>query len=122
VPVRGLTVVVAEPAPERLRAALTLALANAALGGRARVFCQGPAVALLAPPVGAPHDEDHVAAGLPTLAQMVDEGFGLGVELIACQSGLHLMGVGASTLDPRITFGGPVSLLQTLDEDRLLIA
>ena len=121
-PVRGLTVVVAEPAPERLRAALTLALANAALSGPARVFCQGPAVALLAPPIAAPHDGDHVAAGLPTLAGMIEEGFGLGVELIACQSGLHLMGVDATTLDPRIGFGGPVSLLQTLGEDRLLIA
>jgi predicted peroxiredoxin len=122
VPVRGLTIVVAEPAPERLRAALTLAMANAALGGQARVFCQGPAVALLAPPMTAPHDVDHVAAGLPTLAEMIEEGFGLGVELIACQSGLHLMGVDASTLDPRISFGGPVSVLQTLGEDRLLIA
>lgn len=121
-PVRGLTVVVAESAPERLRAALTLAMANAALGGRARVFCQGPAVALLAPPIAATHDVDHVIAGLPTLAGMVEEGFGLGVELIACQSGLHLMGVDAATLDPRTTFGGPVSLLQTLDDDRLLIA
>ena len=57
-----------------------------------------------------------------TLAEMIEEGFDLGVALIACQSGLHLMGVDASTLDPRIAFGGPVSLLQTLDEDRLLIA
>jgi predicted peroxiredoxin len=79
-------------------------------------------VALLTPPITAPHDIDHIAAGLPTLAEMIEEGFDLGVALIACQSGLHLMGVDASTLDPRIAFGGPVSLLQALDEDRLLIA
>lgn len=117
---RGLTLVVAEP--HRLRVALELAAAQAALGGRVRVFCQGEAVAALAPPMRAAHDADFAAAGLPTLAALFEEALGLGVEVLACQSGLTLMGVEADTLHPRIGYGGLVSLLQTLGEDRLVVA
>jgi predicted peroxiredoxin len=117
-PMRGLTVIVTTPA--RLRAALELAAANAALGGRARLFCQGEAVAALALPMRDPHDEDYRAAGLPALAELFEEALELGVEPIACQSGLALMGVTADRLDARVGYGGPVSVLQTLGEDRLL--
>jgi predicted peroxiredoxin len=116
---RGLTVVVAEP--HRLRVALEMAAATAALGGAARVFCQGEAVMALAPLRNA-RDLDHAAAGLPTLAGLFEEAAGLGVEVIACQSGLHLMGIDAATLDSRVRFGGLVSLMQTLGEDRLVVA
>jgi predicted peroxiredoxin len=115
--VRGLTFVALRPAS--LRAGLELAAANAALGGRGRVFCQGEAVAALAE-LRDPHDTDYAACGLPTLAELFDEALGLGVELIACQSGLLLMGVSADRLDARIAFGGTVSLLRTLGEDRLV--
>ena len=117
--VRGLTLVAARSGG--LRTALELAAANAALGGRARVFCQGEAVAALSP-LRDPHDADYSAAGLPTLAELFEEALGLGVEIIACQSGLALMGVRADTLDARIGFGGPVGLLQTLEDDRLVLA
>jgi predicted peroxiredoxin len=120
--VRGLTIVLGEPLPERFRTALTLAAANAALGGRTRLFCQSEAVALLRPPIVGPADEAHAAAGLPVLAALFEEALGLGVEVIACQSGLALTGIGAGALDRRIGFGGPVSLLQTLGEDRLVMA
>jgi predicted peroxiredoxin len=116
---RGLTVVVAET--HRLRVALEMAAAAAALGGAARVFCQGEAVVALAP-LRSARDADHAEAGLPTLAGLFEEAVGLGVEVIACQSGLHLMGIDAATLDPRIGFGGLVSLMQTLGDARLVVA
>jgi predicted peroxiredoxin len=119
--VRGLTIVMAESDAERLRAALTLAATNAALGGRTRVFCQSEAVRLLADR-SAPRDPAYVAAGLPSLAELFEEALGLGVEIIACQSGLHLTGIAADGLDPRIGYGGPVSVMQTLGDDRLLLA
>ncbi len=114
---RGLTIVAIRPGS--LRAALELAAAIAALGGRARVFCQGEAVTALAPLHDA-HDARHAACGLPTLIELFEEALGLGVEVIACQSGLLLTGIGADILDPRIGFGGPVSVLQTLGDDRLV--
>ncbi|WP_419827705.1 peroxiredoxin [Sphingomonas sp.] len=118
---RGLTVIVADRSSERLRAALTLAAAQAALGGRARLFCQGEAAAMLRPPIEGEGDEAHDRAGLPMLAELVEEALTLGVELIACQSGLALTGIDATTFDPRVGAGGPVGVLQSLGDDRLVV-
>ncbi|MDB5736789.1 MAG: hypothetical protein JWO65_457 [Sphingomonas bacterium] len=115
---RGLTLIVTKPAS--FRAALELAAANAALGGRARVFLQGEAVGALAPLIDQ-HDARYAACGMPTLAELFAAALDLTVEIIACQSGLALMGLTAATLDPRVTFGGPVSVLQTLGDDRLAV-
>lgn len=102
---RGLTLILVEDSPARFDAALMLAAAQAALGGRTRLFLQGGAVSALARP-------------LPAL---VEEAIALGVELIACQTGLADAGLSAANLDPRITCAGPVSLLQTLGEDRMVV-
>ena len=117
-PVRGLTVVAARP--EGLRAGLELAAANAALGGRARLFAQGEAVAALVLPIRDAHDPGYAGAGLPTLAELFEEALALGVAITACQSGLALMGLTADMLDARVGFGGPVGVLQALGEDRLV--
>ncbi|WP_156678381.1 DsrE family protein [Sphingomonas profundi] len=118
---RGLTIIVADAAPERFRTALSIAAAQAALGGGARLFLQGAAVALLRGGE-VPGDAAHAAAGLPALALLLEEALALGVTLVACQSGLHLAGLDAASLDPRIEQGGLVSLLQGLGDDRLLCA
>lgn len=117
---RGLTILVTGRDPERLRAGLTLAAAHAALGARTRLFAQDEAVEPLAPWARVPHDLDHAEVGLPTLAELIAAALDLGVEILACQSGLALMRLAADALDPRIGVGGTVSLLQTLGEDRLV--
>ena len=117
---RGLTIVVAEAAPARLRTALLLALAQAALGGRARLFCDGPAVALLRTPITAPDDAAQAAAGLPPLAMLVEEALAAEVRILLCQTGLHLAGLAADAFDPRLRFGGMVGLLAALEDDRLV--
>lgn len=106
---------------ERLRGALTLALAHGALGGTARLFLQLDAVRLLAPPVHAPNDADHIANGLPSLAALLDETLEAGIAIIACQSGLALARLDLSSLDPRIEAGGPVSFLQSSGADGRLL-
>jgi predicted peroxiredoxin len=118
---RGLTIVVAQASPDRFRTALTMAAAQAALGGRARLFLDGGAVALLRPPIRDDAEAQHRAAGLPTLGELLEEAFDLGVAIVACQSGLLLAGVAATDLDGRIGYGGMVGLLQQLDEDRLIL-
>jgi predicted peroxiredoxin len=119
----GLTIVLLTDDAERLRGALTLALAQRALGGECRLFLQLDAVRLLAPETEAPRDDIHVAHGLPRLASLIGEALDDGVTLVACQSGLALAGLEASRIDPRIEAGGPVSLLQSLaPEERLTIA
>ena len=68
---RPLTIIVTTPDAERLRGALTLAAAQAALGGGATLFLQLDAVALLRAPVAAPRDGAHRQAGLPSLPMLL---------------------------------------------------
>ncbi|WP_188063421.1 DsrE family protein [Sphingobium sp. KCTC 72723] len=120
---RAIRIVVTTPDAERLRGALVLAAAQAALGGAAALFLQLDAVALLRAPIVAPQDVAHRAAGLPDLATLLAEAQALGVTIIACQSGLALCGMAADVLPSGVEVGGPVGFLQATDEDaRLLFA
>ncbi len=108
---RGLTVVVATGDPDRLRAALTLACAAAALDARTRVYLHEAAVALLGQPHPAP-------PGLPTIDELRAMAVESGVRVIACQTGLALAGTSADALG--VDGGGMIELLATLGEDRLV--
>ena len=120
---RPLRIIVATADAERLRGALIVASAHAALGGAAALFLQLDAVGLLRAPIVAPQDDAHRAAGLPDLAAVLAEAQALGVAISACQSGLALCGMTAEDLPNGIDVGGPVGFLQaTDDEARLLIA
>ena len=120
---RELRIVVTTADAERLRGALVLASAQAAVGGAASIFLQLDAVALLRQPIAAPMDEAHAASGLPTLGALIGEAVALGVHISVCQSGLVLSEITAAMLPPGVATSGPVSFLQeTRDEDRLLFA
>lgn len=120
---RDLRIIVATADAERLRGALVLAAAQAALGGQAAIFLQLDAVSLLRQPIAAPEDAAHLAAGLPTLAMLIDEALGLGVIILACQSGLALSDLSAQDLPEGIEVSGPIGFLQGTDEQaRLLFA
>ncbi|HEX7852644.1 MAG TPA: peroxiredoxin [Sphingobium sp.] len=118
---RPLLLIATTDEAERLRGGLTVACAEAALGGAVRLFLQLDAVALLRPPVAAPRDGVHAAHGLPVLAALLDDALELGVEVIACQSGLALAGLEADALDPRIVMGGPVGVLAGNSADERLV-
>lgn len=114
----GLTVIVADATPDRIRTALTLATAQAALGERARVYFHEASVAALALPDS---DADRLAlAGLPDRAQLIEIARDSGVTLIACQTGLVLAGMTLDAL-PGFEGGGMVALLATLEDDRLVV-
>lgn len=118
----GLNIVVLTEDAERFRGALTLALAQAALGRSVRIFLQLDAVRLLRPSAQAPRDDEHAAHGLPTLAVLVGEALDADISVITCQSGLELAGLEAAAIDTRIEAGGPLSFLQACDErDRLVV-
>ena len=120
---RPLRIIVATADAERLRAALIVAGAHAALGGAAALFLQLDAVDLLRAPIAAPQDEAHRAAGLPDLAAVLADAQALGVMISACQSGLALCGMTAEALPPDVEVSGPVTFLQATDDDaRLLLA
>lgn len=118
---RGLTVVVADVSSERFRTALSLALAQAALGGRTRIFLQGEAVSIIRPPMVGWEDDAYADAGLPTLPQMFDEALALGVGVTVCQSAMQLMDAQPSDFDDRVDYAGMVSVMQELGDDRLVV-
>lgn len=110
---QGLTIIVAGPDPARFHAALSLAAANTALDRPTRIFLQADAVALLRAPIAAPDDARYTAAGLPSLGAMLTEALGLGVEIIACQSGLALASMAATDLPPSVEVSGLIDMLRT---------
>ena len=99
---RGLTLLIATADPTRLRAALTLASAHAALGGRTRVYFHEEAVPLL-------------ITGDPLIATALETG----ATLIACQTGLGAAGLEATALPPGVETGGLISVLAELGDDRM---
>ena len=117
---RGLTIIVVDVSSERLRGALSIAAAHAALGGNARVFLQGEAVGAIREPIQGWEDDAHEKAGLPALPVLFDEALKLGVRVIACQSGLQLTNARPEDFDARVEYGGLVSAMQELGEDRLV--
>ncbi|WP_109806122.1 DsrE/DsrF/DrsH-like family protein [Sphingosinithalassobacter portus] len=116
---RGLTIIVVSGDPERFRAALTLACAQSALGGGARLFAHEGAAALFV----AGEEEDAAALkthGLPTRSDLLAMAVEAGVSLIACQTGLAIAGHQATDLPPGVETGGMIDILATLGEDRLV--
>ncbi|MCW2336558.1 putative peroxiredoxin [Sphingobium sp. B2D3A] len=118
---RPLALVVVSADPSRLRAALSLARAEVALGSAARVFLQGEAAALLRTPIRAPQDAAWAAAGEPTLAQLLDDALDEGVAISLCQSGLAMAGVAADSLDSRVEITGPIAFLAAAGPDIRLL-
>jgi peroxiredoxin family protein len=97
---RGLTIVVVGADPARFDAALTLANAQAALGGRVRVYLHDAAVTL------------GMAGALGDAARE------LGVAFIACQTALDTHDV---ALADGVSGGGMVGLVADLGDDRLVV-
>ena len=117
----SLTILLAAEDAPRARAALSLALAQAALGGRVRLYAHERAVAAL---VAVPRaDDDSVVlaeSGLPDRCAMLTMAVESGVTLIACQTGLAMTGLTIGDLAQGIEAGGLVGLLATLGDDRLV--
>jgi predicted peroxiredoxin len=120
--VPGLNIVVAGEDEARLHAALSVAAAWAALDRPARIFLQSEAVALLrAPPREA--ERGRSEAGIPTLADLLEEAIALGASVTACQSGLALAGLSAADLPPGVDTGGLVDFLaSSRPDDQLMMA
>ena len=118
----GLSIIVAMAEGRRFCAALETAMAASALGQPARIFLQGDAVAMLRAPAAFAGDGARRAAGLPDLAALLGEAAAMGVDIVACQSGMALSGLTTDQIVPGITAGGPVAFLADVGPgDRLLV-
>lgn len=117
---RGLTIIIADVSSIRFRAALSLATAHVALGGKARLFLSGEAVSIIRAPISGWDDDDYTAIGQPEMLDLYGEALDAGIAFIVCQTGMALVGAEMSDFDPRVEAGGMVSLLATLRDDRLI--
>jgi predicted peroxiredoxin len=113
---QGLSIVVAARDPGRLRSALEVAAANAALGKPTRLFFQAQAVSLLKET-----GLGEVDLETPSLGEMLEETIALGVKVSACQTGLGLAGFAASSLPDGVETEGLLSFLAGRGDDQLLM-
>lgn len=117
----GLVIIVATGDPERFRTAMTIATAQAAVGGAVAVYCHEGSVALLARTPRADDRTDTLtAAGLPDRRALIALASETGVRLIACQTGLALHDLALADLVPDVESGGLVGLMATLGDSRLI--
>ncbi|WP_291738394.1 DsrE family protein [Bradyrhizobium sp.] len=114
---RGLSLVLGEANHARLHAALTLACAAAALGRPVRLFLHGEAVAALQPSRQWAGDAAYAASAMPSVAELLEGALEMGVTVMACQSGLHLCGIAATSLPEGVETGGMVAFLAGAGED-----
>jgi predicted peroxiredoxin len=117
---RGVAIIVTQDSMSQWRSALSIGSAVAASGARAQLHLHERAVTLVTHPPTDPDDGDYQRAGLPTLADLLETAFALGVLLSACQSGLALVGAASDSLDPRIAIGGLLEFLTSVNEDHLM--
>ena len=117
---QSLALIFAEANHARLHGGLSLALAAAALGRHVRLFFQGEAVCALQVGRHWAGDKSYKAGGLPLLSDLLDQVIGLGLPIMACESGIHLCGLSAPGLISGVETGGLVAFLADAREDELL--
>lgn len=116
-----LTLILISEDAARGRAALSIALAQSALGGAVQLYAHERAVAFFAK---APRADDDAAplaaAGLPDRRAMLAMATEAGVALIACQTGMALVGLGMDDLVAGVAPGGLISVLAQPQPHQLL--
>lgn len=117
----GLTIIIATADPARFRAALTLALTQAALGGRVRAYVHEEAVPMLARSPRIDDKSDQLAEnGLPDRLDLIAIALEADVEITACQTGMAIARLDIDDLVPGVDAGGMMALMSSLGNDQLV--
>ncbi len=116
-----LTLILAEPRDERVWTAFSLAASAAAQGRKVTMFLSGSAAEIGLRRYHAPGDSKRSAYCVATVAELLESCLELGVRLIACQTGLHLIEESADDLHIAIEAGGMVSALAADANTQLVV-
>jgi predicted peroxiredoxin len=108
---QSLTLIIAEPRDERVWTAFSLAASAAAQGRKVVLFLSGHAAAIGLQNYHAPGDSKRSAYCVATVAELFESCLELGVRIIACQTGLHLIEQSADNLHIAIEAGGVLTAL-----------
>ncbi len=116
-----LTIMLVAEDATRARAALSLALAAAALGRAVQIYAHERAVALLAHHPRPDDDSTMLsAAGLPDRCALLAMARENGIAITACQTGLAMTGLSISDLAAEVEAGGLVSVIAELGDDKIV--
>ncbi len=116
-----LTLIVAETRDERVWTAFSLAATAAAQGRKVALFLSGAAVEIGLRHYRAPGDSKRSAYCVATVAELFDSCIELGVRIIACQTGLHLIEQSAEALHIAVEPGGMMSALAAQDDAQIIL-
>ena len=112
-----LAIVISDPSHNRVHGALTLAAASAAIGQSVSLFFHGEAVTVLEEHRIWPADATLRSNGIPTVPELLHTALELGVNMMACTSGLHLCGMTAAVLPAGVEPGGMMAFLADAQKD-----
>jgi predicted peroxiredoxin len=104
---------------ERAHYALMTAAAAAAIGRRVTLFATNAGCRLLLDPTPLREDPREAAlhaAGVATLAELLEAVDALGVRRIACEAGLRVEGLSGAALAPGVEVAGLVTFLAAAGE------
>lgn len=118
---QDLALIIADLGHARLHAGLSLAATAAAAGRTVRVFCHAEGVALVQPGRVWKEDATYRAAGLPTIADLLETALDLGVAVMVCQSGLALINLSAADLPAQVEAGGLPAFLGRARGSQLIL-
>jgi predicted peroxiredoxin len=117
----ALTLIFAEPRDERLWAGLSLAASAAAQNRKVTIFLSGPAAEIGLRTYHAPGDSKRSAYCVATVAELFDSCIELGVRIIACQTGLHLIERSADDLHMAVESGGMITALAAQADAQIIM-
>lgn len=108
---------------ERAHYALMTAAAAAAIGRRVTLFATNAGCRLFLEPTPLredPREATMDAAGVATLAELLEAVAALGVRRIACEAGLRAEGLAGAALAPGVEVAGLVTFLAAVGEGQVV--
>jgi predicted peroxiredoxin len=116
-----LTLILAEPRDERVWTAFSLAASAAAQGRKVTLFLSGHAAVIGLKDYHAPGDGKRSAYCVATVAELFESCIELGVRIIVCQTGLHLIEHSADELHIAVEAGGMMSALAAYSDAQIIV-
>jgi predicted peroxiredoxin len=116
-----LTLIIAEPRDERVWTAFSLAASAAAQGRNVTLFLSGHAAVIGLKDYHAPGDSKRSAYCVATVAELFESCIELGVRIIACQTGLHLIEHSADELHIAVEVGGMMTALTAYNNAQIIM-
>jgi predicted peroxiredoxin len=116
----ALTLILVEARDERVWSCFSLAATAAAQGRAVTLFLSGHAAEIGLQTYHAAGDSKRAAYCVPTVAELFESCLELGVRIMACQTGLHLIEHSAEDLHMAVEAGGMMAALAARPDAQII--